>query len=79
MSMYHAEPNRSEPENWKTLTYSVRRPGNTAWAQGINSLAEARRECENANRIVSIGHRVYAEQEYLGESDGVPSTRTVEL
>lgn len=78
MSMYHAEPNRSEPESWKTISYTVRRPGNTAWAEGITSLADARRECERANRVIAVGHRVYAEQEYLGDVDGVPSTRTVE-
>ena len=38
-------------------TYTVRRPGNTAWAERL-SLKEALRECEIANRICAPGHEI---------------------
>lgn len=79
MSMYHAEPNRAAPEVWKTTSFTVRRAGCTSWADGIASLTDARAECENANRVCAPGHRVYAEQEYVGELPAlIGQTRTVE-
>ena len=30
------------PEVWETTSYTVRRPGNTAWVQGIQTYAQAR-------------------------------------
>lgn len=46
------------------MTYSVRRPGCTAWAEGL-SLEEAKAEKERANRIAP-GHMVYEEEREKG-------------
>lgn len=63
---------------WKTTSYTVRRPGNTAWENGIKTFGEARKEAERANNVAP-GHVVYAEQEYVGSNPGlVGKTRTVE-
>lgn len=66
------------PEVWETTSYTVRRPGNTAWVQGIQTYAQARAECRAADQVVP-GHRVYAEQRYVGDLASLRGkTRTVE-
>lgn len=80
MSTYHAEPNRSEPEQWVTKSYTVRRPGNTAFSDQIARYSTARDECALANRAVMPGHHVFAEQEYVGEIAALDGyTRTIEV
>jgi hypothetical protein len=41
------------------MTYEIRRPGHTAWAEQITTLAEAIRELDRANRDVQPGHVLY--------------------
>lgn len=68
MSTYAATYDRqAAPDKWVTDTYTVRRPGCTAWETGIASCEAARREAREANRVCSPGHHVYAEQHYYGE------------
>lgn len=57
---------QSAPEQWETTSYTVRRPGCTAWRQGIATFAAAQRERRAAEQVVQ-GHRIYAEQEYVGD------------
>lgn len=71
MSSYASNDRQSAPEKWITDTYTVRRPGCTAWEAGILTHAAAWREAQDANRVCAPGHRVYAEQHYYGE----PQTR----
>lgn len=54
--------NQSSPEAWETKSWTVRRPGNTAWATEIKTYAEAEKELKRANHQRQ-GHRLYAEQE----------------
>lgn len=56
--------NQSAPEAWETKSWTVRRPGNTAWAMEIKTYAEARKELDRANQQAP-GHRIYAEQECI--------------
>ena len=71
---------RAAPEEWETTTYAVRRLGCASWVDGLTSLTVARSECAIANRTRAPGHRVYAKQRYIGESDQLRgTTRTVEL
>ncbi len=49
--------------DWKTVSYTVRRPGNAAWETGLQTLAAAKRSLLEANRDVEPGHAIYAEQE----------------
>lgn len=77
--LYHAEPNRSEPNHWQTLSYTIRRPGETAWVHGIRDRNEARREKDAANKVAR-GHRIYAEQRYVGDLESLQGEiRTVEV
>lgn len=57
---------------WKTVNFTVRRPGCTAWIEGIKTEKRALVEARRANQVAP-GHRVYAEQR-LGEKE-----RTVEV
>lgn len=41
--------------------YTVRKPGHTAWTTGIDSYADAVRECREADDQAGHGHCVYAE------------------
>lgn len=41
------------------VKWQVRVPGETAWSEHKDE-QEARRECDNANRVCRPGHRVYA-------------------
>ncbi len=66
------EQRKCHPEGWHTVSFTVRRPGCTAWATDIPTWGAARWEREAANRVVP-GHRVYAEQKYIG------ARRTVEI
>ena len=78
MSIFGAEPNRSAPESWVTVSYSVRRPGNAAWEQGLATFKAAQESRREADQVVR-GHRIYAEQEYIGTvSNLIGSTRSVE-
>lgn len=66
MSSYAATYDRQAfPEDWETVSYTVRVPGRTAWQTDIETLEEARDIAWEANRN-SPGHRVFAEQRYIG-------------
>ena len=70
--------NQSAPEAWETKSWTIRRPGNTAWAMNISTYAEAKKELEFANRQAQ-GHRIYAEQECILQGHACyGETRTVE-
>lgn len=76
-SSYHTT---ASPEIWKTTSYTIRRPGCAAWQSGIVVLTDARDECALANRICTPGHRVFAEQEYIGDLPAlVGCVRTIEV
>lgn len=73
---YHTQ---SAPEVWETTSYTVRRLGCSAWEDGIASLRAARDSAADANRVCASGHRVFAQQRYVGESLALAGkTRTVE-
>jgi hypothetical protein len=42
-------------------TYTIRRRGNAAWAEGIATLVDAADARELANRTVCPGHEIFAE------------------
>ena len=74
MSMYHGEPNRSEPESWECTHYSVGIPGEPPIEEEIESFEAARRTYESAKRRASfdenlMGHRyvIYAHRRYVGD------------
>lgn len=72
---YHTQ---SAPESWATESYTVRRPGNTAWEDGLNTFAAAEKSRDIANRQAP-GHRIYAEQVYIGDISSMRGqTRAVE-
>lgn len=74
-STYHTQ---SYPEQWESVSYTVRRPGTTAWAEGLSTYAAARKELRKANHVIP-GHRIYAEQRYVGDLPTLQGrTRTVE-
>lgn len=60
--MYHGEPNRSAPDDWITVGWSVRRPGCAAYSEP-KGLAEGRRDVARANTVAS-GHKLYQHQEH---------------
>ena len=63
-----------------TSTYTVRRPGCTAWSEGHRTLASARRAQERANRDMAPGHLVFrdgAEDEPLWECEWRGAVPTV--
>lgn len=69
---------QAAPEQWITTSYTVRRPGCTAWLQGITTFAEAQRERRAADQVAR-GHQIYAEQAYIGDLPAlVGETRIVE-
>jgi len=75
---YHAEPHRSAPEQWETISYTIRRPGCAAWATGIAKYDEARQAKRDANDV-NDGHVIYAEQTYIGDIESLRgTTRSVE-
>ena len=43
------------------ITYTVRRPGCAAWAEGIASLADAIAERDRADRVCAPGHQWHAD------------------
>lgn len=68
-------------EDWVTQSYTVRVPGQSAWADGIESYDKAAAIQAEANRVCQSGHRIYAEQEYVGDGARRPlgTTRTIEV
>lgn len=48
--------------NWRTASFTVRRPGGAAWESGLPTLAAARVSCQAAERATGPGVAVYAEQ-----------------
>ncbi len=79
MSSYSATYDRQAiPENWKTISFTVRRPGNACWEEGLSTYQMAQASQTRANSVAA-GHRIYAEQEYVGELPSLTGqTRTVE-
>jgi hypothetical protein len=77
-SISNSYERQAAPEQWATVSYTVRRPGCAAWLQGITTYAEARQECRAADQVVR-GHRIYAEQAYVGDLPSLAgATRVVE-
>lgn len=68
-------------EDWVTQSYTVRVPGQSAWAEGIEGYDEAAASQAEADRVCQPGHRIYAEQEYVGDGARrqLGDTRTVEV
>jgi len=64
--------------NWETVSYTVRVPGRVAWETDLATYEDAQRSCRYANEHVSAGHRIYAEQEWVGRGEGAHGTRTVD-
>lgn len=79
MSSYAATYDRqSFPEQWETVSFTVRVPGRPAREEDIENLEEARDIAWEANRVC-WGHRVFAVQRYIGLSAELQgTTRMVE-
>lgn len=70
---------QASPAVWQTTTYTIRRPGCTDWESSIEDYEYAKMELQRANARTR-GHRLYAEQEYIGDlPELVGSTRTIEI
>ena len=66
----------ARPDNWKSTSYTIRAPGQTAWLDGIETLTEARAVAiDAARRHGQKGLRVYAEQDYTGDLPELVGTR----